>query len=450
MISPRNRAVRRVCWQVLGLVLLSGCDLLDTDTPDIIEPGGVDSPEGAEALRIGAIRDFGFVKDGDGSQEDTEGLVLLTGDMADEFNHSGFIPSAVEFDQRLVVTNNPTLTPLYFRLHVARAGAERAAAALQEFSLDADNDPGIAEMSGLAGFTYVFFGENFCSGVPYSTVKDGELVYGPAETTEATLLRAVERFDTALAHSGVAADPDIGNLAAVGKGRALLNLGRFAEAAQAVAAVPTEFQYATEHDPSPLSLSNAIFVYGVSGEGEDVGGSISVADVEGENGLPYRTAEDPRVPFLDTGHSGLDQETPQFDVLKYPEEGSSVVLADGIEARLIEAENQLQAGDLDGMNASLNDLRDTQELDPLDQPNSQDEGVDQLFSERAFWLYATAHRLGDMRRLVRQYGRTVEEVFPTGEYLRGGSYGNAVNFPVPVSENNNPDFDRSLCDPSVP
>jgi starch-binding outer membrane protein, SusD/RagB family len=449
MISLRNPVIRRLCSHIVGLLLLGGCSL-DTDTPDIIAPEGLDSPEGAEALRVGAIRDFGFAKDGDGSQEDTEGLVLLSGDMADEFHHSGFIPSVVEFDQRLVVTNNPSLTPLYFRLHVARAGAERAAAALQEFSLDPDNDPGIPEMFSLAGFTYVFFGENFCSGVPYSTVEGDELIYGPAETTEGTLLRAVQRFDAALAHGGAVADPDMGNLAAVGKGRALLNLGRFVEAAQAVAAVPTEFQYVTEHDASPLSLSNAIFVYGVSGEGEDVGGSISVSDVEGENGLPYRTAEDPRVPFLDTGHLGLDQTTPQFDVLKYPEEASSIVVADGIEARLIEAENQLQAGNLGGMNTILNDLRAGIELDPLDEPGSPDEGVDQLFSERAFWLYATAHRLGDMRRLVRQYGRAVEAVFPVGEYLRGGSYGNAVNFPVPVTENNNPEFDRTGCDPNVP
>ena len=446
-MNPLRRTIlRNASCLAMAAGLLGGCGLLDTDTPDIIEPGDLDSPEGAQALRFGALRDFGFVKDGDGSQGDTEGLLVLTGDMADEFNHSGFIPSTVEFDQRLVVTNNPSLTPVYFRLHVARAGAEAAAAALQRFAVDPDNDPGISEMFSLAGFTYVFFGENFCSGVPYSTVEGDQLVFGPPETTEGTLLRAIERFDSALAHPGVAADPDIGNLASVGKGRALGNLGRFVEAAQAVQGVPTDFQYLTEHDPSPLELSNAIFVYGVSGES---GGSISVADGEGGNGLLYRTAADLRVPFVDTGHLGLDQTTPQFDVMKYPDEGASVVLADGIEARLIEAEASLQATDLAGMNTILNDLRATVGLAPLAQPGSQDEGVDQLFSERAFWLFATGHRLGDMRRLVRQYGRTVDTVFPVGGYLRGGSYGDVVAFPVPDNENNNPEFDRSACDPTA-
>ncbi len=46
---------------------------------------------------------------------------------------------------------------------------------------------------------------------------------------------------------------------------------------------------------------------------------------------------------------GLDNTTPQFTLLKYPEFDSPVVIADGIEARLIEAEAQLQAGDFAGM-----------------------------------------------------------------------------------------------------
>jgi hypothetical protein len=66
--------------------------------------------------------------------------------------------------------------------------------------------------------------------------------------------------------------------------------------------------------------------------------------------------------------------------------------------------------------------------------------VDQLFSERAFWMFATGHRLGDMRRLIRQYGRAAETVFPGGVYLKGGNYGADVNLPMPQEEGNNPNF----------
>jgi hypothetical protein len=434
------------------ILLLAGCGLLDTSTPDIIQPGNLDTPAGAAARQLGAIRDFGFAKDGDGSQVDTEGLVLLTGDMADEFAHSGFIPSTVEFDQRVVLTNNSSLFDLYFRLHRARVAAEGAAVALQQHSLKPDSAVGIPEMLSLAGFTYIYFGENFCSGVPYSQARGDSLVFGPSVTTTETFKRAVERFDSALAHPALAGDPDVAHLAAVGKGRALLDLDSFPQAAQAVLGVPTEFQYLTEHSPAPLSLSNAIFVYGTSPQGTD-GGSISVANVEGTTGLPYRSPSDPRVPFRDTGHLGFDQTTPQFDVLKYPEPGSPVVTAGGVEARLIEAEAQLQSGDLPGMTATLNNLRQTAispALPTVAQPGTQTAAVDLLFSERAFWLYGTGHRLSDMRRLVRKYGRGVDTVFAVGTYLRGGSYGDLVNFPVPVDEETNPRFQRAACDPRAP
>jgi hypothetical protein len=62
--------------------------------------------------------------------------------------------------------------------------------------------------------------------------------------------------------------------------------------------------------------------------------------------------------------------------------------------------------------------------------------VDLLFKERAMWMFLTAHRLGDLRRLVRQYGRAADSVFPSGAYFRGGSYGSDVNLPPNQNEAN--------------
>jgi hypothetical protein len=45
---------------------------------------------------------------------------------------------------------------------------------------------------------------------------------------------------------------------------------------------------------------------------------------------------------------------------------------------------------------------------------SDDLREDVMFRERAFWLYGTGHRFGDMRRLVRQYTRPHQVVFPIG------------------------------------
>lgn len=425
---------------VAALALATGCGLLDTDQPNIVEPGDVESEAGALARRVGAISDFAFAQDGDGTLFE-DGHILLSGLMADEFMLSTTPPTEQEVDQRRVFDNNSTVYDLFHNLHRARAAAEAAAVALRELRAEPDADNFIGEMLSLAGFTYVYFGESFCSGVPFSRLEGDQIVYGAPQTTDQMFQTAIARFDAALAEPGVLAEldpeselePEITYLAAVGKGRALLDRGLFADAAAAVADVPTDFQYVTEHADSPLRLQNAIYSY-------SVGWLWSVSDEEGGVGLPYRTAEDPRVPFLDEESAGLDNTTPQFTLLKYPDASASVIVADGIEARLIEAEALLQASDIGGMTTTLNTLRGSQGLDPLDQPGTQEEAVDLLFSERAFWLFATGHRLGDMRRLIRQYGRTEDEVFPGGVYVKGGNYGDDVNLPMPQEEGNNPNY----------
>jgi hypothetical protein len=428
---------------VLCLLLpLAGCGLLDTEQPNIIDPGTINSPEGAQSLRLGALSDFTFVKDGDGTQFD-DGLILVAGLLTDEFLHSTTPPSQQEIDQRTTSVLNPGLSDLYRNLHRARVGLENAATALREFYLQADSTPDIAEMQALAGFTYLYFGENFCSGVPFSRVSGDSLIFGTPQTSTQIFGLALSRFDSALAQPGLAFDDgSIANLAAVGRGRALLDLDSFPQAAAAVAAVPTDFVYATEHAESPVRLQNAIWSY-------TNGYLWSVADSEGVAGLPYRSALDPRVPWTDFEDTGLDFITPQYSLDKYPDASAPVPVADGIEARLIEAEAELQANDFAGMTTVLNDLRASFPdlgLDNLTTPGSEDESEDLLFSERAFWLFATGHRLGDMRRLLRvpSYQRPEDEVFPTGPYHKGGSYGGDMNLPVPIEEENNPNFNGCL------
>jgi hypothetical protein len=420
---------RRVGLPGFLLALTAGCGLLDTETPDIIQPGGVESPEGAQARRVGALADWAFIRDGDGT-EFVDGEILLTGLMADEFVLSTTPPGEQEVDQRKISTSNLGIDSLFLLTQRVRAEAEGAADALQRLSPTPDEEPGIAEMLAVAGYSYISLGEDFCSGVPISTVQADTIAFGDPETTQQMFDRAIARFDAALAHPGIG--EDVLGLATVGKARALLDRSvgtDVADAAALVATVPTEFQYLTEHSESPQRNRNAIFQYG-----QDFLWSLS--DLEGDRGLPYRSAEDPRIPFTDAEDVGLDGTTPQFILDKYPDATASVVVADGIEARLIEAEAQLRENDFSGMRTTLNDLRDFADigLDPLPAAGSLDEAIDQLFSERAFWLFATGHRLGDMRRLVRQYGRAPDDVFPAGDYLKGGAYGTDVNFPIPRSE----------------
>lgn len=73
-------------------------------------------------------------------------------------------------------------------------------------------------------------------------------------------------------------------------------------------------------------------------------------------------------------------------------------------------------------------------------PGTADERVNLLFRERAFWTFGTGHRHGDLGRLIRQYNRSANSVFPTGNWFNGGPYGSDINFPIPFEETNNPNF----------
>ena len=77
-------------------------------------------------------------------------------------------------------------------------------------------------------------------------------------------------------------------------------------------------------------------------------------------------------------------------------------------------------------------------LGNLSDPGNSAGRVDQLFNERARWLWLSAHRLGDLRRLVRDYGRSADDVFPVGQTIFGEDYGDDTSLPIPFDEKNNP------------
>jgi len=134
-----------------------------------------------------------------------------------------------------------------------------------------------------------------------------------------------------------------------------------------------------------------------------------------------------------------------------------VPVASGIDARLIEAEAKLRAGDIPGMMTILNALRASPQvigifqvpaMTPLAPPVDQTSATDLFFREKALWQFGRGFRMDDLRRLVRQYGRSQDQVFPTGNFTRNGTpsgqFGTQVAFPVPDYERTNPNFNGCL------
>ena len=434
---------------VVGTLALAACnvsDVLKVTDPDVINPSDVQSAAGASAVRYGAIARLNSATSG--GSTGSEGLFLLSGLLADEWNNGDSYIDRQSVDERVINPSNSFLTDVDRMLHRARLSATQAAQLLQKYSPSGPPSD-IAEMYFIQAYVENVIGENYCNGLILSTVVNGAEVYGsPMSTTDA--------FNLALAHadSGIAlitgtsaADLRVKDALMVTRGRILLNLDRPADAALAVAGVPTSFVYQNLH--SQATNDNQIWSY------NNIARRYSVSTGEGTNGLDFATANDPRIPICTGGDTKCkaigatfstrdDGSTPLFVQMIWPTRDASVTIVGGVEARMIEAEAAFRAGNPAGAIAKLNQARSEGGVAglpaTLTDPGTDAARVDLIFRERAFWLFSTGHRVGDMRRLIKYYNRSAESVFPTGAWHKGGNYGTDVNFPVPQAEQNNPNL----------
>jgi hypothetical protein len=428
----------------VGLVMAAlACNpgnALKVAEPDNAQPGTLNSPAALPTLRASALSAFQIAYSGgaDEANNGHEGEINLSGLFVDELQDEETFTSRIEIDGRAATPGNGTLNALFIDIEEARAMEDRADAAYNKFL---PNDPGHALVLNLAGFTYAMFAENYCEGVPFSTLNnDGTIAYGDPLTRQQILALAISHFDSAIAIATAAADTADLNLARIGLGRALVDSNDYAAAATAVGAVPTGYRFTIGASTNTAVENNGIWNQTFNSL------DFSVSDSEGINGLPFFSASDPRVPVTNTGGPGFSSGANVFlqqDL--YPTQMAPIPLATGIEAGLIIAENQLKTGNTAGWLTTLNTLRTTVPgLAPLADPGTPNARINLLFRERAFWLYLTSHRLGDLRRLVRQYGRDQSTVFPIGTDIKGQSYGTDVNFPVSALEANNPKFHGCL------
>lgn len=459
MSLPLLARLRPRVGAVLGAVALAaalGCspdEILNVQDPDIVDPGNLNTASAALALRSGvALRvaqaTTGTAPGGAAQTGGNESLALLGGLLADEYRSGDTFEQRNTTDQRTLIPQNSFLAPPLRAAQRTRQEARAAIDLLREYAPQPRAYQ--TQMFASSALAAVMVGEHFCNGVPLlSRIEGSEVVGGEPLPVDSIFRIAAAEADSALASlapgtTTTAADSArlvtlYGNFARVVKARALVNLGRYADAAALVpaTAVPSNYVYQVTH--SVNSSDNQNWALNTSAR------RYSVPDREGGNGLPWVTANDPRVAArAGTGARAVsfDNETAFFEQRAYNERTAPTTIASGVEARLIEAEAALAAGNTVLFLQKLNDARATRTgLPALTLPATTAAQVDLLFRERGFWMYGTGHRLGDLRRLIRQYRRPAETVFPTGAYHKGGGqYGKRVNLPVPFDENNNPAF----------
>jgi len=434
----------------LAALALAGCSnmndrVLDVSTPDITTTTVANSAAGAQGFYVAAGGDFVRFIGGDRGGSSPLGLALTGGLLADEIYsaRSGTEPT----DDRSL---NPNAFPLDTWTQVGNAYTRliRAEQLLTTYPPATGAATQFATIQEDLGYVMAITAEDYCNGVPMWDGKDPNNITTVTMSTTDLYNAAIAHFDSALTLIGTS-NTTIRYIALIGKARTLVDLAQagnlatgFAAAAAITPEVPTSFTYNAAFSTSTAGVVNAMYDW-MSGTR-----NFGASDKEGGNGLPYVSSKDPRI-LVNGAKTSRGQDgsiVPLF--LQYTTTNAPIAVATGIEARLIEAEAQLAAGNTSQWLATLNALRASAQsygtvtlaanaLPPLADPGTADGRVSLMFQERAFWMYITAHRLGDMRRLVRQYGRATESVYPTGAYFKGGNYGTDVTLVPNQAETNN-------------
>jgi hypothetical protein len=461
MLKFKDRARGTVTAAALAAagLFLGACnvnhELLAPQQPGVISPEAINSATAADALWVGALNRWNNAFNGGGNN--TGSLWGFSALFTDELRSSDTFSQRNDADQRNLANNDGVLTSMYRTAQQARGRARDAINALLTYDQSATGRTHVGEMYLAMGYIEMEMSEMFCNGLPFGETVDGVPQYTQPLTNAQGFTLAVARFDTALTFltGADASTSNIKNAVRVAKARAQVDLADFSGAAATVASVPTTFQYNWTY--SQPTFDNDWWVMGPSvgrynaGDSTDLAGRIL-------NAIPFARLADPRVVVVNKGFgAGEDGHSEFFEVQNWDRDDPIPPLS-GIDARLIQGEAALQAGDIPGVMTVLNNLRDTAQtigvfpvpvMTALATPATLAAATDLFFREKALWQFERGYRIGDLRRLVRQYNRGAENVFPSGPgFVRNGTpagaFGTEVAFPVPDDEKTNPNFHGCL------
>ena len=165
MRIARNRMGRSAKLTLAAVLLAAApaCDrvkdnLLEAVDPDLIMPATINSPEAADALRVGELSRLRGITGGG------EGIWMLGGLLADEWKSSDTFSQRNETDQRSILESNGNVQSMYKALHRLRTSGREAINALTTYK----PSPawGIGQMYMSMGIAELYLGENFCNGIP--------------------------------------------------------------------------------------------------------------------------------------------------------------------------------------------------------------------------------------------------------------------------------------------
>jgi hypothetical protein len=176
-------------------VLLAACSseqdkLLGVDLAGTITSGTVSTPAAADALRIGAVAALNSITaTGAANNAGTANTPWAFTDLfTDVWQTADARNQTVTWDQRVITNTDAETAVIYNNIHVTRARAAEAIAALKQYRpLPAW---GIGQMYWALGVAEMELGEYFCNGVPLSTSEGGVITYSAQLTSQQVLSSA--------------------------------------------------------------------------------------------------------------------------------------------------------------------------------------------------------------------------------------------------------------------
>ncbi|HEX2090936.1 MAG TPA: RagB/SusD family nutrient uptake outer membrane protein [Longimicrobiaceae bacterium] len=270
-------------------------------------------------------------------------------------------------------------------MHRARWVAEDGIRRMKEvMGAEFDRSPLAARAYLYAGFSNRLLGENVCTAV---------FDRGPGQDHKEHFKRAEGHFSEALRIATAINNTTLRNAALGGRASVRAYQGKWSEAVQDAALVPTSFTY------------NALYSLNTSRENNDlVFETYSRREYTVFSTQWARVFRDPRVPWDTVKQAngqpqrGQDGRTPFFQQRKYQSLDSDIPLTKGTEMLMLRAEAALRASDIAGATALINQQRAAYGLAALPAPANTDAAWRTLQKERGAVLWLEARRFGDLRR----------------------------------------------------
>lgn len=411
------RHIRAVLGTAITIAAVGGAvgcsDFLTVDNIGTVDAGDIDALKDAATLSHSSLQDFA---------EAYSTIVMYMGWFTGETIATETFQGPNDFTRRDIPDNGDVNGAIFDPLSRAIVSSGRVIDVLAGTEGE-DSNVDLARAELVAGYSFQFMAEQFCTGAVRS---------GPPLDSLAMLDSAKTHFTRAIAVGQGAGTPEgiaLANAALVGRARSELQAGDEAAAAADAASVPAGFELDIEYYDDVANrdrVSNQLW------QRTFARGSISVAEA-------FRNLGDPRVVTVAPGDgdfSPQDGVTAFYAQTKYSSYAAPIRLASKLEADYIAAE----AGSVAEQLALVNERRTANGGEAYSGPGDPASVLTELMTQKTLDFFLEGKRLGDFRR----NGPAVLNMpVPGTPYFKAGydPIGDDTCYPLPLAEtSNNPNF----------